>query len=420
MKNKVFKTIYLSLMLTLLVSVNTFASEKTYEQLLAEYNQAMIKYEEDLKQNEINKQINEQLKAQYEQEKAQYDVEYQQYLVELEEFNQQMAIAEENKNQDGYLSEVISQSLQFTDEPNATLTVQGGEQTDVIAPPEARYTIYPGGGGAYQPNVGRLISKGQTVTATYTNLQNSFYCGKKIAKVVYTFNLNENNASDQCILFMYNNPTSGYYIGNYSKAILPTSLQIKHQFFYEDGTPVNFSKENPAVLSVSSLNRYDSSDVVETVYNHNFRFVKITGSYATQHANGAIYSDVNTEPPHLPDGWDSIDSPDFYKASGAGVIESGNSVVYSIYNPAGGQWTAFNNKIPKPAILPVKPVPPTPPVEPTYLAIVEPIKPIAPKQEQVVAPDNKVIKTSGSSNAIMYLGLIMISALMVLVLRRWK
>ncbi len=56
------------------------------------------------------------------------------------------------------------------------------------------------------------------------------------------------------------------------------------------------------------------------------------------------------------DDWDNVNSDSFYMGSGAGVIDNGDNITYSIYNPAGGQSTAFNNQIPKPGIVPIKPI----------------------------------------------------------------
>lgn len=67
-------------------------------------------------------------------------------------------ISKSLKNQNGYVSQAISQSLQFVDESNTILSVSGTTETDMIAP-DGRAVIFPGDGGANQPNVGHLISK---------------------------------------------------------------------------------------------------------------------------------------------------------------------------------------------------------------------------------------------------------------------
>lgn len=445
--NKIFKS---CLLLGILVPTTMFASSKTssYEDEMAKYAQAQAKYESDLEAfNQAYEQYQQDLEvyhqnveldkisiAEYEKAMKQYQEAYQKYEEELkyyqqqkEEYEQVLAQMEIDKDKPGHLSKPVGQALQFGSDPNATLTITGGTPTSDIAQPREVVTS----GGAQAPNVGRRISRDDTVVATYDNLTNAFYCGKPITKMVNTFSLNPMlNGQSTMNLFIYNDPTNGFFIQN-----LPTydhsgngasALRCQTKFYYADGTEVQFSQQYPAIIGIASLNNnyFPNQEWQERwreeIIDYNFEFVPITGSIVQQHErdiNGvnAIYADEYT---NINNGsgnafdkgeygtWDVPTSSDFWRVSGAGVITTGTEFDYTIYSHGigagneylGNQWVAYSTDLPN-VILPIVPAEPQLPVEPAPPVLLAtemptpPEEPKAPVQPEVVSEREEVPDT---------------------------
>lgn len=445
--NKIIKS---CLLLGILVPTTMFATSKTssYEEEMAKYAQAQAKYESELEAfNQTYEQYQQDLElyhqnikldkisiAEYEEAMKQYQEAYQKYEEELkyyqkqkEEYEQVLAQMEIDKDKPGHLSKPVGQALQFGSDPNATLTITGGTPTSDIAQPRQVVTS----GGAQAPNVGRRISRGDTVVATYNNLTNAYYCGKPITKMVNTFSLNPIlNGQSTMNLFIYNDLTNGFFVEN-----LPTydhsgngasALRCQTKFYYADGTEVQFSQQYPAIIGIASLNNnYFPNEEWqerwrEEIIDYNFEFVPITGSIVQQHErdiNGvdAIYADEYT---NIDNGsgnafdngeygtWDVPTSSDFWRVSGAGVITTGTEIDYTIYSHGigagneylGNQWVAYSTSLPN-VILPIVPAKPQPPVEPAPPVLLAtemptpPVEPEAPVQPEVVSEREEVPDT---------------------------
>ena len=177
-----------------------------------------------------------------------------------------------------------------------------------------------------------LLSRGQSATATYTNLQGTYYRGKKVSKIVYTYTLDPSSQfrNDKAWLGIFKDPTMGVfasaYTGNFEDA---TSLFVKTEFvFYDDkGQPINFDQ---ALMSVASLNREANS--IEMAKDYTGTFNKISGSsigekngqiYATESENfkkgvgGSRFTMYKNAQPDS--GWDTTDAPNSWY--GAGAVE---------------------------------------------------------------------------------------------------
>ena len=445
--NKIIKS---CLLLGILGPTTTFASSKTssYEEEMTKYAQAQAKYESELEAfNQAYEQYQQDLElyhqnvesdkisiAEYEEAMKQYQEAYQKYEEELkyyqkqkEEYEQVLAQMEIDKDKQGHLSKPVGQALQFGSDPNATLSIAGGTPTSDIAQPREVVTS----GGAQAPNVGRRISRGDAVVATYTDLTNAFYCGKPITKMVNTFSLNPTlNGQSTMNLFIYNDPTNGFFVEN-----LPTydhsgngasALRCQTKFYYADGTEVQFSQQYPAIIGIASLNNnyFPNQEWQERwreeIIDYNFEFVPITGSIVQQHErdiNGvnAIYADeytnINNGSGNAFDNgeygtWDVPTSSDFWRVSGAGVITTGTEIDYTIYSHGigagneylGNQWVAYRTDLPS-VILPIVPAKPQPPVEPAPPVLLAtkmptpPLEPEAPVQPEVVSEREEVPDT---------------------------
>ena len=181
-----------------------------------------------------------------------------------------------------------------------------------------------------------LLSRGQSATATYTNLQGTYYRGKKVSKIVYTYTLDPSSQfkNDKAWLGIFKDPTMGVfasaYTGNLEDA---TSLFVKTEFvFYDDkGQPINFDQ---ALMSVASLNREANS--IEMAKDYTGTFNKISGSSIGE-KNGQIYA---TESENFREGeggsrftmytrrgvpgWDTTDAPNSWY--GAGAVEISGTI----------------------------------------------------------------------------------------------
>lgn len=114
----------------------------------------------------------------------------------VDAYKRDLKKAQANTGTPGYLSEVVSQGLKFEREPNAKLSITGTTEFGQKDMNNMSYEEYVKSGGTFANNpipafTTRLsaggsrfvipkIKSGQTITATYTGLQNSKYNGVSI------------------------------------------------------------------------------------------------------------------------------------------------------------------------------------------------------------------------------------------------
>ena len=430
------------------------AAKTDYEAKLAKYEAALAKYKKELAEYPAK------LKA-YEDEQAKIKA----ALVELEK----------NKDQDGYLSKPSAQSLVYDLESNAQLDLKTeGKLLTAAAVDEAfkkdtdqygkknlqldnlnvknlengattsSVELYGniGDKSDWTTNVGNktevkwgsvLLERGQSATATYTNLQNSYYNGKKISKIVYKYTVDPSsqfkNPSGKVWLGIFTDPTLGVFASAYTGQVeKDTSLFIKNEFtFYdENDQPINFDN---ALLSVASLNREHNS--IEMAKDYSGKFIKISGSsigekngmiYATETLNfkqgqgGARWTMYPNGQPGS--GWDTSDAPNSWYGAGAismsgpnnyvtvGATSATNVMPVAEMPQVPGRdntegkkpniWYSLNGKIRAvnvPKITKEKPTPPVAPTEPqapTY-EVEKPLEPapVAPTYENEPTPPVK-------------------------------
>ncbi|WP_048776325.1 antigen I/II family LPXTG-anchored adhesin [Streptococcus gordonii] len=421
-----------------------------------DYEAKLAKYEADL--------------AKYKKELAEYPAKLKAYEDEQAKIKAALVELEKNKNQDGYLSKPSAQSLVYDSEPNAQLSLTtNGKMLKASAVDEAfshdtaqysKKILQPdnlnvsylqqaddvtssmelygnfGDKAGWTTTVGNntevkfasvLLERGQSVTATYTNLEKSYYNGKKISKVVFKYTLDSDSKFknvDKAWLGVFTDPTLGVFASAYTgQEEKDTSIFIKNEFtFYdENDQPINFDN---ALLSVASLNRENNS--IEMAKDYSGTFVKISGSsvgekdgkiYATETLNfkqgqgGSRWTMYKNSQPGS--GWDSSDAPNSWYGAGAismsgptnhvtvGAI-SATQVVPSdpVMAVATGKrpniWYSLNGKIRAvnvPKITKEKPTPPVAPTEPqapTY-EVEKPLEPapVAPTYENEPTPPVK-------------------------------
>ncbi|MGT2749297.1 antigen I/II family LPXTG-anchored adhesin [Streptococcus orisasini] len=345
----------------------------------ADYEAKLAKYEKDL--------------AKYQKDLAEYPIKKREYEEEQERIKKALEELEKHKNEDGNLTEPSAQSLVYDLEPNAQLSVttEGSflkskaldeslentsyyknkqlyldrldvtklEQADDVTDKMELYgnigdksdweTIINGKEEVKWASV--LLKRGQSATATYTNLKNSYYNGKKISKVVFKYTVDPTstfqNPSGNVWLGIFTDPTLGVFASAYmgdgptedqNKIETHTSLFIKNEFtFYdEDGNPIDF---DDALFSVASLNREANS--IEMAKDYTGKFVKIAGSsvgedngkvYATESENfkqgvGGSKHTMYTRPSEPGSGWDSAGAPNSWYGAGAIKMSGPNNTI---------------------------------------------------------------------------------------------
>ncbi|MCY7101875.1 agglutinin receptor, partial [Streptococcus oralis] len=431
-------------------------AKEAYEKAVKENtakNAALQAENEEIKQRNAAAKTDYEAKlAKYETDLAKYKKDVDEYPRKLKEYNEEQAKIkaalvelEKNKDQDGYLSKPSAQSLVYDLEPKAQLDLKTeGKLLTAAAVDEAfkkdtdqygkknlqldnlnvknlengattsSVELYGNIGtkSDWTTNVGNktevkwgsvLLERGQSVTATYTNLQNSYYNGKKISKIVYKYTVDPSskfqNPSGKVWLGIFSDPTLGVFASAYTGDVEKgTSIFIKNEFtFYdENDQPINFDN---ALLSVASLNREHNS--IEMAKDYSGTFVKISGSsidekdgmiYATKTLNfrkdqggsrWTMYPRAN-EPGS---GWDSSDAPNSWYGAGAismsgstnhvtvGATSATNVMSVADMPQVAGKdntegkrpniWYSLNGKIRAVNVPKITKEKPTPPVAPT-------------------------------------------------------
>lgn len=308
--------------------------EQNKEIIEAADEAALAGYEDRKKANEAaNKAGQEAIDQRNSVKKAEYDK-------KKAEFDAKIAEMTANTSKTGYASEVTYQSLDFNSEPKATYTASGVTNTN---------------------DYGYILQAGEELILTYTGLENSTYNGTKISKVVFTYTgkgdgVNVAPQSDPTVTLNFR----GLHEPNNSGV---SRVGFKAEFYDENGDVISFTKEAPAVISLSSLNRNSTRDGVGTgegveLTNDNARFVYINGSTIEQHGN-KIYSTIidNTNTiygaKYHANEWDLLEGDLRYYGAGLLVQETGSAIEFDIVRERingdiasrGDYYFGFNTKV---------------------------------------------------------------------------
>lgn len=312
------------------------------------------------------------------------------------EYEAKKAEMQAKTKENGYLSEVVAQSLIYKSEPNVTIgTIEG--VTKFVNPEKRQevsdanrnlvHTVSSYSEGDYVGTVDYsngttfLLNVGQTATVTYVGDFSASANGEKITKVVarYTAVASEKGAS---IVTVSKDPTETVIFGSDATqgfVGVGDELHIEKTFYTVSGKVVA-TKENPIIFSISSMNSLGEDSYFEYVkdLSSNMRFVPITGSQVQDH-DGKIYASTSIDTIAPYSGHDSIDSPVRYYGSGALVAESGDTFGLTVgaSKHQTGHWFAMNTNVAAPVLPPLPPYKqitpeqekevPTKPVEPTYV-----------------------------------------------------
>lgn len=352
------------------------------------YNSLQEAQQAELQQKQQLEHSIKQYEDEKKQSKDEYDAKVNKYNQDVAAYNQakqewdaKKAELESKKTEEGQLTETLAQNLVFKDEPNAEVTVSGNFQGywkrsdnrygndygNVDYKPESGDTLEQSWSGGYATwkasndnflGLPVVLSQGDSITATYTNLQNSSYAGKKISKIEYTISSNQTQPHS---VFVLKNPALGLWTYNTKEGNNTVQTNLTMKFYDEDGNLIEFDENHPALVNMGSLNSGTTASgyrYVEKVYNQNFRFVPINGSLIKESANHEIYAvDEDTDNPTNYKGWDStrwdrIGNPNMWFGSGTGVVTSGNTISLSAESNASGQWLIVNGAVTTKDVLP--------------------------------------------------------------------
>lgn len=359
-----------------------FEERKVVYNSLQEAQQAELQQKQQLehsiKQYEDEKK---QSKDEYDAKVIKYNQDVAAYNQAKQEWDAKKAELESKKTEEGQLTETLAQNLIFKDEPNAEVSVSGNFQGywkrsdnrygndygNVDYKPESGDTLEQSWMGGYATwkasndnflGLPVVLSQGDSITATYTNLQNSSYAGKKISKIEYTISSNQTQPHS---VFVLKNPALGLWTYNTKEGNNTVQTNLTMKFYDEDGNLIEFDEAHPALVNMGSLNSGTTASgyrYIEKVYNQNFRFVPINGSLIKESTNHEIYAvDEDTDNPTNYKGWDStrwdrIGNPNMWFGSGTGVVTSGNTISLSAESNASGQWLIVNGAVTTKDVLP--------------------------------------------------------------------
>lgn len=350
---------------------------------LQEAQQAELQQKQQLEQSiKQYEDVKKQSKDEYDAKVNKYNQDVAAYNQAKQEWDAKKAELESKKTEEGQLTETLAQNLIFKDEPNAEVSVSGnfqgywkrsdnryGNDYEILDyKPENGDTLEQAWNGGYAmwsaSGAGGtflgypvVLKQGDSITATYTNLQNSSYAGKKISKIEYTITSNQTQPHS---VFVLKNPALGLWTYNTKEGnIAQTNLTMK--FYDEDGNLIEFDENHPALVNMGSLNSGTTASgfrYAEKVNNYNFRFVPINGSLIKESANHEIYAvDEDTDNPTNYKGWgrmqwDTQGNPNMWFGSGTGVVTGGNTISLSAESNTGGQWLIVNGAVTTKDVLP--------------------------------------------------------------------
>lgn len=364
-------------------AINQAVQDKAQEVANYEAEKANVEAENAkiTQSNADKKAAYEQALSDYETEKANVEAENvaiaQRNADKKTAYEEALAEAEANKDKDGYLSEVTSQTLLFDDGTGAVRTITSGNKvlTADEAGQEVETLLAGHSSGPFLALNAResvkagdeavALKTGESVTVEYTNLPNATLNGVKIGKVKYIYTLKEAPKGSTLLLISADPTVTVKYHDYYDKVVLNMDVT----FYDEAGQEID---PTGALIAFSTLNKTTNS--TEFVQNFNGRFIEITGSSIKVRGDGAYADSSNSyksEGSKYDAGeWDVENNPLEYFGAIAGQATGHINFDFGAEN-RGYIWYAFNSKV-KATGIPTVPIYeqelplPTLPVEPIY------------------------------------------------------
>ena len=269
------------------------------------------------------------------------------------DYEKKKAEYEAHRTENGYLSEPSAQDLIFKSEPDAQHTVSKAAATaEELAKVEKGMRKEAVDAMNNSTNKQYIISTGESIVVTYTNLKNSSFNGTKVSKVVYTYTLNHSGYGNSVVLGFCDDPTLTLWYLNGDKDF---NLNMDVKFYDETGNVID---PTGSLASFSSLNTGGVNGDWEGVSDFSGELMPINGSSITVQSDGIARSTGSNSYKSLGSKydagqWDVDGSPlEYY---GAIVGKAEGSINFNIRsNGRGYVWFAFNSSV-KANIAPTKP-----------------------------------------------------------------
>lgn len=355
------------------------AVQKSNQQAILDHAAKVKKDAQDLAKR------NQKTKDKVDAENKVIAAENKKIIADQKRYEKELAEAEKNKTKDGWLSEVATQALVYKNEPNAKVDVKGvtnyisaqglGESFKDITrtmglgdqlQEYVTYYSFPGVSHDLSQKSERYSSKfefyetkgtfnyagkgsklgavtakvGQTVTVTYSGLQNSTFKGKPISRMELDLTVlsDSGNIKSDVVYGIHQNPTYGIEVATLHKDSnqdYDLKLSVKPRFYDENGKQIvfedtqNSSDQAKGLLALSSLNSY-KNHVEALKPSDSARFIPISGSSIVKHHNGYVYSNEkdNSNGNHFGlnkhNILDDKNSPYFWYVSGALALKGAN------------------------------------------------------------------------------------------------
>ena len=279
-------------------------AKKEYEDKLAKYNE--IKAEWEIRENDFKTK-----KKEYDDAQAQYKRDVDEYNKKLKErdeqikrnkqadelenqrrtleFERKKKEIEEESNKPGRFTTTVGNSLVFTHEPNAKVSIDVGQSGALAMLKDINWesirnklssdkinheeliknkidkNIIPYwdesiigkeyDGKKFVDSYPIIAKKNQPFKVTYTNLTNSTYDGHKIAKIEYIYEVLETgNDTDTMLVSVAKDPTISVWIRGKATAGIPTKVKLTPIFYDDNGQKIIPTTEKPLFLGMGSMN----------------------------------------------------------------------------------------------------------------------------------------------------------------------
>ncbi|HFI0216634.1 TPA: MucBP domain-containing protein [Streptococcus suis] len=304
-----------------------------------------------------------------------------------------VAAAQANTTTDGWLKEVVNQSLVYGSEPNATVVISnnvkfvneaGIAELDKLLRPLTGRNFYAVELGLvkgtesvlsnssyleaaspqspYYLNGGKdlqyltTFDADEKITLTQTGLTNSTFQGKNISKVELDISIDKNSSvnlgSDVIYLSYSNDFAKGFEIGGYRTPNTDSYkfvVNVSPRFYDSEGNLIDHSiPGNEALLGFSSLN-FSKIHTEGIIAVNDSKVVEINGSSITNHDGIYRANEPNARNVYGEDNIDNESSPNFWRLGTGAVLNGKNptiGIVVATPNIYGAEQTGtYQNSI---------------------------------------------------------------------------
>lgn len=210
-----------------------------------------------------------------------YAKKYAAYLDQVKKLKEEIQQAGLNSEEAGIDLAKLQQELAFNKEPNAQLEISSNYPAKVGQGSD--------GGTALDVGINDIL--GNFATVTWSNLQNSYYDGHRIAKVVATLSNLKFNVHDGKYIGRISIPKdpSGFF------AINGNSLDVDYTYYDENGNVISFGDD--AYLSAGGMESWArgsyglDSEAVQLLSDG--QALHLPGSSIKVHDGNLLYADTN-------------------------------------------------------------------------------------------------------------------------------